>query len=190
MSSILIVYHCKRDKAHGSIISKMFCSVATVIGCLVPPKFCTYRYVDKRLTPDSRCPHLTTSFDIAILVDVKDWFLGFSVYIHKVLCEPFNRFREGNIPSVITTDNSFQYGPVCLDMAYRSRGLLNRLFETMRLEWAKKYPLSVTFINQVNERSTQAHIRKLGWEIIDRFTFNGNKYYGLIFEMSKSVLNN
>ena len=88
----------------------------------------------------------------------------------------------------ITTENSFQYGPVCLDLAYRSRGLLNQLFETMRLAWVKKYPLSITFINQVNERSTQAHTRKLGWEIIDKFTFNGNNYLGLAFEMKKSVL--
>ena len=88
----------------------------------------------------------------------------------------------------ITAENSFQYGPVCIDLAYRSRGLLNQLFETMRLRWVKKYPLSITFINQVNERSTQAHTRKLGWEIIDEFTFNGNEYFGLALEMEKSVL--
>ena len=88
----------------------------------------------------------------------------------------------------ITTANSFQYGPICIDENYRGKGLLNQIFEEMRLEFRKKYPISITFINKVNAISTRAHTKKLGWEIIDEFQFNNNTYIGLALDMTKSVL--
>lgn len=88
----------------------------------------------------------------------------------------------------ITTENSFQYGPVCIDERYRGKGLLNQLFEEMRIEFLKKYPISITFINKINVISEKAHTKKLGWEIIDAFDFNNNSYIGLAFDMEKSVL--
>ncbi|MCK9450956.1 MAG: hypothetical protein M0Q90_04645 [Bacteroidales bacterium] len=90
--------------------------------------------------------------------------------------------------SEITTENSFQYGPICIDKNYRGSGLLNQLFEEMRIEFFKKYPISVTFINKVNAISTAAHTRKLNWEIIDEFEFNNKTYIGLAFDMKNSVL--
>ena len=90
--------------------------------------------------------------------------------------------------SNITTENSFQYGPICIDKNYRGRGLLNLLFEEMRIEFLKKYPISVTFINKVNTISTAAHTKKLNWEIIDEFEFNNKIYIGLAFDMKNSVL--
>lgn len=87
----------------------------------------------------------------------------------------------------ITTGNSFQYGPVCIDERYRGKGVLNQLFETMRIELVKKYPISITFINKINVISEKAHTKKLGWEIIDTFEFNSNTYIGLAFDMKTSV---
>lgn len=89
----------------------------------------------------------------------------------------------------ITTENSFQYGPVCIEENYRRNGLLNQIFEEMRIEFLKDYPISITFINKVNAISLNAHIKKLGWEIIDEFEFNDNTYIGLGFDMKNSVLN-
>ncbi|WP_234387078.1 GNAT family N-acetyltransferase [Aquimarina sp. Aq78] len=88
----------------------------------------------------------------------------------------------------ISTENSFQYGPVCIDKDYRGKGLLNLIFEEMRIEFIKKYPISITFINKVNVISEKAHTKKLGWKIIDEFEFNNNSYIGLAFDMKKSVL--
>lgn len=88
----------------------------------------------------------------------------------------------------ITTENSFQYGPVCIDEKYRGTGLLNLLFEEMRLELLKRYPISITFINKINTVSEKAHTKKLGWKIIDEFEFNDNFYIGLALDMKVSVL--
>lgn len=88
----------------------------------------------------------------------------------------------------ITTDNSFQYGPICIDQNFRGQGIINLIFEEMRIEFFKKYPISITFINKVNVISEKAHTKKLGWEIIDEFQFNNNSYVGLAFDMKHSVL--
>ena len=59
----------------------------------------------------------------------------------------------------------------------------------MRIEFVKKYPISITFINKVNVISEKAHTKKLGWKIIDEFEFNNKTYLGLAFDMNNSVLN-
>lgn len=106
--------------------------------------------------------------------------------IFNVMVSRFPRMFFHGTP--ITTQNSFQYGPVCIDETYRGKGLLNQLFEEMRNEFLKTYPISVTFINKVNVISEKAHVKKLGWEKIDEFEFNNNQYIALAFDMKKSVL--
>jgi hypothetical protein len=81
----------------------------------------------------------------------------------------------------IAVDCSFQYGPVCIDVAARGSNLLPKLYELMRSSFAQKFPIGITFINKINERSFAAHTRKLGLEIIDEFEFNGNSFYTLAF---------
>lgn len=87
----------------------------------------------------------------------------------------------------INTHNSFQYGPVCIDLAYRGKGILQLLFERLRLVMMQRYPLSITFINKLNLRSYQAHTKKLGWEVIDEFNFKGREYWGLAYDMHKKI---
>lgn len=112
------------------------------------------------------------------------YFEQWEIFNYMVSRFPTLSFKGNDI----TTANSFQYGPVCIDKAYRGKGVLNLLFEEMRLEFVKKYPFSITFINKMNLISEKAHVEKLGWEIIDHFDFNGNSYLGLAFDMELSVL--
>lgn len=86
----------------------------------------------------------------------------------------------------ISTENSFQYGPVCIAANHRGKKLINHLFETMRRDFIKTYPLAATFINQANPISTKAHL-KLGWTIVDEFEYNNSKYYGLAYDLSIPV---
>lgn len=83
----------------------------------------------------------------------------------------------------ITAENSFQYGPICIDMEFRGTGLIQQLFDFMRSKMVDKFPISVTFINKINKRSRKAHVDKLGWKIIADFQYNNNNYYFLGFEM-------
>jgi uncharacterized protein YjeT (DUF2065 family) len=93
--------------------------------------------------------------------------------------------------SVINEANSFQYGSVCIDAAYRGQGVFPRLFETMRLGMCARYPIGVTAFNtpfnRLNPHSYHAHTKKLGVTAIDEFEFNDKPYYGLAFDMARSV---
>ena len=77
----------------------------------------------------------------------------------------------------LSTENSYQYGPICLDKSVRSSGLLKEIFEFSLAEMSKRYPALVTFVNKINGRSFEAHKRKLGLDVISEFSFINNHYY-------------
>ena len=87
----------------------------------------------------------------------------------------------------ITLTNSFQYGPICIHKEYRGNGLIMPLFEFMRIQMLKKYPLALTFINKNNIPSTKAHVEKLKWTIIGDFKFNKNDYLILAYNLKQPV---
>ncbi|MES9854710.1 MAG: GNAT family acetyltransferase [Candidatus Thiodiazotropha sp. L084R] len=74
-------------------------------------------------------------------------------------------------------ENSYQYGPVCIDKSVRGTGVLEKIFEYAKLKMSERFQILVTFVNKANERSYQAHKRKLGLDIIQEFKFNGSNYY-------------
>ena len=85
---------------------------------------------------------------------------------------------------------SYQYGPICVAKEYSGNKIFENLFEYAREEMSKKYPILVTFINKVNNRSYEAHVRKLGLEVITQFEFNNNSFYELVYDTSKKVERN
>lgn len=80
---------------------------------------------------------------------------------------------------ILTTENSYQYGPICIDAKYRGTEVLPGLFDFSRQQLGKRYPILITFINQINGRSFKAHTQKLGLDVIKTFEFNNNHYYEL-----------
>ena len=79
----------------------------------------------------------------------------------------------------ITKDNSYQYGPVCVDKLVRGEGVFERIFDFALNKMSARYPIMVTFINKVNPRSYEAHTRKTPLKVIKHFEFNNNNYYKL-----------
>lgn len=106
--------------------------------------------------------------------------------IFKFMTDRFSNLSYKNIQ--LTRENTFQYGPISIDKEFRGTGLLNEIFEVMRLHFKEKYPISITFINKANSHSTYAHIKKLNWEILEEFEFNDMVYIILAFNMENSVL--
>lgn len=88
----------------------------------------------------------------------------------------------------VSDQNSFQYGPICIDSTLRGTDAFPRLFDEMRRELTKRYPIGITFINKLNNRSYAAHTGKLGMVVIDEFEFSGRQYYGLAFETDLRIL--
>lgn len=89
--------------------------------------------------------------------------------------------------TMLTTENSYQYGPICIDAKYRGTGVLPGLFDFSREQMSERYPILITFINQINGRSFKAHKEKLGLDLIKTFEFNNNQYYELGYDTSKPL---
>ena len=87
----------------------------------------------------------------------------------------------------LSVDNSYQYGPICIDKSVRGTVVLQEIFNFSLGHMAKRYPILVTFVNKVNPRSYQAHKRKLGLEVIQEFKFNGNEYWEFVYDTSRQV---
>lgn len=85
---------------------------------------------------------------------------------------------------ILSVNNSYQYGPVCIDKAYRGSEVLPNLFECLRLMMKERYPILVTYINPINQRSLQAHTRKLGLDVVSEFVFHGNRLLVLCYNTS------
>ncbi|MCB9480620.1 MAG: GNAT family acetyltransferase [Desulfobacteraceae bacterium] len=104
---------------------------------------------------------------------------------------PLFQFMIKDLPSLkyqgytLSTENSYQYGPVCIDKSLRGTGLLNEIFDFAKNEMAKRYPVLVTFVNKINPRSYAAHSKKLGLDVIQEFEFNNNFYYEMACLTSK-----
>lgn len=106
-----------------------------------------------------------------------DFFSQWAIFPYMTSRFPLLQFQG----MTISTENSFQYGPVCLDLNLRGSGIFPKLFETMRSCKASRFLIGVTFINRMNKRSLAAHTRKLDLQIIDEFEFNDRPYYSLAF---------
>jgi hypothetical protein len=85
----------------------------------------------------------------------------------------------------LAVENSYQYGPVCIDKEYRGTGLIEKLFEFSAEAMSKRYDVLVTFINKNNPRSFKAHTQKIGLKVIGEFEFNRNQYYELAYDTSR-----
>lgn len=87
----------------------------------------------------------------------------------------------------LSVENSYQYGPICIDKRYRGSGVLEGIFEFARSQMSPRFPILVTFINKINPRSYTAHTKKLGLEVITEFSYNNNHYYELVYDTSKPL---
>ena len=97
------------------------------------------------------------------------------LFIHMIAKLPEHSFNG----QVLTIENSYQYGPICVDKAYRSTGVFEAIFYASLASMMHRFPVMVTFINKINPRSYAAHTRKVKMDTVCTFQFNNNDYYML-----------
>lgn len=76
----------------------------------------------------------------------------------------------------LTTENSYQYGPVCVDENRRGEGIFEKVFD-FSLKSMERFPIMLTFINEINEISYKSHTKKVSLDKIGEFDFNNNHYF-------------
>lgn len=131
-----------------------------------------------------------------LFVAIKDnKIIGYAMSASWDYCSKWPMFRYmmsklGEIEFLgqrLTTENSYQYGPICIEKDFRGTGVLEGLFDFARKEMQKRYPILVTFVNMKNPRSVKAHLDKLKLHNVKEFEYNGNSYIELVYDTSKSL---
>jgi len=97
------------------------------------------------------------------------------LFAHMIEKLPENAFKG----QTLSVNNSYQYGPICVNRQYRGSGVFQKVFFASLADMADRYPIMLTFINRINPRSYAAHTKKVGMEIVCEFQFNQNEYYML-----------
>ncbi len=167
-----------------------------------------YRYqVDSILEEDKKDGFVTTAFTKEQLSDLINKEQGLFIakkddqvvaYVMAASWQfwsiwPMFRFMVKDLKNLnylgqeLSVDNSYQYGPVCIDKSVRGSGVLEGIFDFSREHMSKRFPILVTFVNKINPRSYAAHTKKLGLTVIQEFEFNDNHYYELVYDTSKKV---
>ena len=77
----------------------------------------------------------------------------------------------------LVVSDSYQYGPVCVDRSIRGTGAFEDLFYASLAQFRERFPLMLTFVNQINGRSENAHNNKARMETIGTFDFGDNHYF-------------
>jgi predicted GNAT superfamily acetyltransferase len=97
------------------------------------------------------------------------------------MIESYDRMRfEGKL---LSTYNTYAYGPVCIDRAYRRQGILHGLFEAQKKELAGQFEVGVALIARSNPHSMQAHVAGLGMTEVGEFEVNGNIFAAVAFRV-------
>jgi predicted GNAT superfamily acetyltransferase len=97
------------------------------------------------------------------------------------MIESYDRFRFDG--KVLSSYNSYAYGPVCIDRGFRRKGLLRGLYEAQKKELAGKFEVGVALIARGNRHSLQAHVAGLGMAEVGDFEVNGNIFATVAFRV-------
>jgi hypothetical protein len=119
------------------------------------------------------------------------------------LCAFRNQFKHGSLViakmldaydlvkfdgKALSSYNTYVYGPVCIDRAYRRQGLLRGLYEAQKQDLAGLFEVGVAFVSRNNPYSLNAHLAGLGMTEVGDFELKGNVYVILAFRVpSKSL---
>jgi hypothetical protein len=78
---------------------------------------------------------------------------------------------------------TYAYGPVCIDRAYRRKGLLRGLYREQTRLLAGQFEVGVALIARANQHSLEAHTAGLGMTDVGSFEVNGNQFATVAFRL-------
>lgn len=97
------------------------------------------------------------------------------------MIESYDQMRfEGRL---LSSYASYAYGPVCIDPAFRRKGLLRGLYEAQKKELGGQFDIGVALISRDNPHSLKAHVHGLGMTEVGDFEVNGSVYATVAFRV-------
>lgn len=85
---------------------------------------------------------------------------------------------------LLSSYNTYAYGPVCIDRVFRREGLLRGLYEAQKKQLAGRFEVGVALIARSNPHSMQAHVAGLGMTEVGEFEVNGHVFATVAFRLA------
>ena len=102
-----------------------------------------------------------------------EFWMAWPMFRHMISIIPDYEFDGKKL----IVEESYQYGPVCVDRSIRGTGAFEDLFFASLEQFRDRYPVMLTFVNQINKRSENAHNNKAHMETLGTFDFDGNHFF-------------
>lgn len=97
-----------------------------------------------------------------------------------VLIPMFEMFKSVYHKGKAVSDyNYIVVGQVCVDKNYRSRGILDKCYETYKTCMKEKYDFAITEIATRNQRSVKAH-QRIGFAEVEQYTSPANEEWSIV----------
>mgnify|MGYP000988663364 CR=1 FL=1 len=151
----------------------------------IKPAYRSDGFVTTNFTPEQLEQLITEQLGVTIAKDDTEKVVAYATAaswefwsqwpLFATMIEELPKYALNDV--VFSTKNSYQYGPVCLDISVRGTGLFEKIFYASLSGMKERYPIMVTFINQINHRSYTAHTKKVPMTKSGTFQFNQNDYY-------------
>ena len=84
---------------------------------------------------------------------------------------------------VLSSCNSYVYGPVCIDRTFRRMGVLRGLYEAQIKNLAGQFDIGVALVSRDNPHSLEAHVAGLGMAEVGDFEVGGKAYATVVFRV-------
>ena len=92
---------------------------------------------------------------------------------HPLLADLFNTIDRLQFDSKdLSTSNYVVVGQLCVGKGFRGIGLVDKLYQYYKNQYASVYEYLITDVAKANQRSLKAH-KKTGFQVIDELTFDG-----------------
>jgi GNAT superfamily N-acetyltransferase len=149
-------------------------------------------FLSAELTPDQLA---LMARDLAVLIaHNQDRVVGYlcaatieccrSIPLVEAMLRSFDHVRYED--RLLSAYRFFIYGPVCIDRAYRGKGLLVGLYRQLLQAVTDRFKIGVALIAKANSLSLHAHVTKLHMVAVGEFEFAGHGYVTLAFRVQKN----
>ena len=102
-----------------------------------------------------------------------EFWSAWPLFMHMIDIIPEYEFEGKRL----VVSETYQYGPMCVDRSIRGTGAFEDLFFASLEQFRGRFPVMLTFVNQINRRSENAHNNKAHMKTIGTFDFGGNHYF-------------
>lgn len=131
---------------------------------------------------------IMTAFENQVLAGYLCAFRNDFNHGSPVLAKMFESYDRAQFDGkVLSSYETYVYGPVCIDRDYRRRGLLRGLYEAQKRDLAGRFDIGVAFVSRSNPHSLDAHVRGLGMTEVGHFEVKDNTYVILAFRVPRGL---